>query len=123
MVWDCTTTLTSWLAYNHLAATCVAIAALTDDFYRFDRAGHVIHGLRGGNSYRLGDPVRVAVAAVDVDRRELDFRLLGRLGKTGPERPRRAASKQGPAKRGGKQGPAKRGGKQGPRKRGKKRRS
>jgi ribonuclease R len=56
----------------------VHISALTDDFYRYDRAGHVIAGFRSGNSYRLGDTVRVAVAAVDIDARELDFRLLGR---------------------------------------------
>jgi ribonuclease R len=56
----------------------VHISALTDDYYRYDRAGHVIAGFRTGNSYRLGDAVRVAVAAVDVDTRELDFRLVGR---------------------------------------------
>ncbi|MBX3434241.1 MAG: RNB domain-containing ribonuclease [Pirellulales bacterium] len=64
----------------------IHISGLTDDYYKFDRAGHVIHGFRSGNSYRLGDPVRVAVAAVDVDRRELDFRLLGRLGPPSPKR-------------------------------------
>jgi ribonuclease R len=58
----------------------VHISSLTDDFYRFDRAGHVIAGFRSGNSYRLGDAVRVAVAAVDVDTRELDFRLIARAG-------------------------------------------
>jgi ribonuclease R len=62
----------------------VHISALTDDFYRYDRAGHVIAGYRSGNSYRLGDTVRVAVAAVDMDARELDFRLLGRVG--GPKK-------------------------------------
>ena len=62
----------------------VHISSLTDDFYRFDRAGHVIAGFRSGNSYRLGDTVRVAVAAVDRDTRELDFRLLGRVG--GPKK-------------------------------------
>ena len=51
----------------------VHISALTDDYYRYDRAGHVIAGFRSGNSYRLGDAVRVAVAAVNVDTRELDF--------------------------------------------------
>jgi ribonuclease R len=58
----------------------VHISALTDDFYRYDRAGHVIAGFRSGNSYRLGDTVHVAVAAVDIDARQLDFRLLGRVG-------------------------------------------
>jgi ribonuclease R len=85
----------------------IPIGALVDDYYRFDRAGHAIHGLRGGNSYRLGDPVRVAVAAVDVDRRELDFRLLGRLGKAGDARPQRASTRHGPKKPGKKKGPRK----------------
>jgi ribonuclease R len=83
----------------------IPIGALVDDYYRYDRAGHVIHGLRSGNSYRLGDPVRVAVAAVDVDRRELDFRLLGRVGKAGDARPHRASTRHGPRKPGKKKGP------------------
>jgi ribonuclease R len=85
----------------------VAIASLTDDYYRHDRGGHVIHGLKGNNSYRLGDPVRVAVAAVDVDRRELDLRLVGRLGKSGDARPHRASTRHGPKKPGKKKGPRK----------------
>jgi ribonuclease R len=84
----------------------IPLAGLTDDYYRYDRAGHVIHGLRSGNSYRLGDAVRIAVAAVDVDRRELDFRLLGRLGKTSSA-PHRRSSKHGPKKPGKKKGPRK----------------
>jgi ribonuclease R len=62
----------------------IHISGLTDDYYKYDRAGHVIAGFRSGNSYRLGDTVRVAVAAVDVDARELNFRLLARGG--GPKR-------------------------------------
>ncbi len=60
----------------------VPISALTDDNYKYDKAGHVIQGFR--HTYRLGDAVRVAVAAVDVERRELDFRLLQKLGQTKP---------------------------------------
>ena len=56
----------------------IHISALTDDFYKFDRARHIIEGFRSGSTFRLGDPVRVAVAAVDVDARDLDFRLVGR---------------------------------------------
>ena len=62
------------------------ISSLTDDNYRYDRAGHVIAGFRSGNSYRLGDSVRVAVAHVDIDTRELDFRLVARAG--GPKKGR-----------------------------------
>ncbi|HMO86579.1 MAG TPA: ribonuclease R, partial [Lacipirellulaceae bacterium] len=88
----------------------IPIGALTDDYYRYDRGGHVLQGLRGGSLYRLGDPVRVAVAAVDVDRRELDFRLIGRLGKTERSAARRGEDKQDGRKSGHKKG-AKKGGK------------
>ena len=43
----------------------------------------MIEGHRSGNSYRLGDTVRVAVAAVDADARSLDFRLIARAGSSG----------------------------------------
>ena len=56
----------------------VHVSALNDDFYRYDRASHSLAGHRSGNSYRLGDLVRVTVARVDVDRRELDFRVVER---------------------------------------------
>ncbi len=52
--------------------------ALSDDYYSFDRAAHTLAGRRSGKSYRLGDLLRVAVARVDLERRELDFRLVER---------------------------------------------
>jgi ribonuclease R len=64
----------------------VPLNALPDDVYRFDKASHTLSGRRPGQTFRLGDRVEVAVARVDLDRRELDFRLV-----TGPGRPRRAA--------------------------------
>jgi ribonuclease R len=76
----------------------VHISALADDFYRYDRAGHVIAGFRSGHSYRLGDMVRVAVVAVDIDARELDFRLIGRVG--GPKKARIRTTGKGRGKRG-----------------------
>jgi len=78
----------------------VHISALQDDYYKYDRVGHVIQGFRSGNAYRLGDTVQVAVASVDVDRRELDFRMLGKTGQ-GVRKPAKKgeASKRGkPAK-------------------------
>jgi len=56
----------------------VHISSLSDDYYKFDKAGHVIKGFRSGGTYRLGDQVKVAVASIDVERRELDFRLLSK---------------------------------------------
>jgi len=58
----------------------VHISAISDDYYRLDRTSHTLTGHREGNQFRLGDAVRVAVAHVDVGRRELDFRLISRLG-------------------------------------------
>ena len=52
--------------------------ALADDYYSFDRADAHAHRPPPGNRYRLGDLLRVVVARVDLERRELDFRLVER---------------------------------------------
>jgi ribonuclease R len=54
----------------------VRVESLRDDHYYFDRASHTLAGHRAGNSYRLGDLLRVAVARVDLERREIDFRIV-----------------------------------------------
>ena len=54
----------------------VPLDTLPDDTYRYDRASHTLSGRRAGQSYRLGDRVRVAVDRVDLDRRTLNFRLV-----------------------------------------------
>jgi ribonuclease R len=56
----------------------VHISSLQDDYYRFDRGAHTLTGNRAGNRYQLGDHVTVTVARVDVDRRELDLRIVAR---------------------------------------------
>ncbi len=61
----------------------VHVTTLADDYYRFERRSHTLTGNRSGNAYRLGDMVRVEVARVDIDRRELDFRIVQRQ-KRGP---------------------------------------
>ena len=55
----------------------VHVTALNDDYYYFDEASQSLIGRRSGVEYRLGSPVKVVVARVDVDRRHLDFRLAG----------------------------------------------
>jgi ribonuclease R len=57
----------------------IHIDSLTDDFYRFDPDTHTLEGHRAGKRYRLGDLLRVEIARVDVDGRELDLRLIERL--------------------------------------------
>ena len=56
----------------------VHINSLADDYYQYDRASRTLSGFRSGNTYQLGDLLRVAVARVDIDRRQLDFRVVGR---------------------------------------------
>jgi ribonuclease R len=73
----------------------VHIQSLVDDFYRFDRATHTLCGNREGNSYRLGDTIRVEVVRVDLERRELDFRVVGHKGKARQAKPV-APSRPGP---------------------------
>lgn len=53
------------------------VSALPEDFYRLDEEAHTLVGNKAGNRYRLGDAVKVAVARVDLSRRQLDFRLVG----------------------------------------------
>ena len=45
----------------------VHITALDNDYYHFDPIGHRLNGERSGKVYRLGDAVRIKVAAVNLD--------------------------------------------------------
>ena len=83
----------------------VHVDSLADDYYHFDRATHTLSGHRSGNSFRLGDLLRVAVARVDLERRELDFRLVGgRSGRGTEGRPRPAGQGGTAADEGGRDG-------------------
>lgn len=51
----------------------VHITSLDNDFYHFDPVGHRLTGERSGRVYRLGDPIRVQVASVNLDEKKIDF--------------------------------------------------
>jgi ribonuclease R len=53
----------------------VPISALGDDFFVYEEKQHRLRGRSGGKTYRLGDSVRVRLAAIDEVRRRMDFRL------------------------------------------------
>ncbi len=53
----------------------VHITALKSDYYHFDPAKHALIGKRTRVTYRIGDHIRVLVARVDLDNREIDFEL------------------------------------------------
>ena len=69
----------------------VHITALDNDYYHFDPVGHRLTGERTGQIYRLGDRLRVKVAAVNLDERKIDFVLA--------EQKQKQAPAQGPAKK------------------------
>ncbi len=51
------------------------ITSLERDFFHFDPVHHRLTGERTGLTYRLGDPIRVRLAAVNLDDRKIDFVL------------------------------------------------
>ena len=53
----------------------VHITALDNDYYHFDPIGHRLTGERTGTVHRLGDRLRIQVAAVNLDERKIDFVL------------------------------------------------
>lgn len=59
----------------------VHISALNNDYYRFEPSRQALIGERSGELFRLGDPVRIQVARVDLDERRIDFVLVARDGK------------------------------------------
>lgn len=55
----------------------VSSMTLDDDYYYMDSDSHTLIARRSGKQYRLGDRVKIVVARVDLDRRQLDLRLVG----------------------------------------------
>ncbi|MGD8931495.1 MAG: ribonuclease R [Chromatiales bacterium] len=53
----------------------VHITALDNDYYHYDPVGHRLTGERTGRVMRLGDPMRIRVAKVNLDERKIDFVL------------------------------------------------
>ena len=58
----------------------VHISTLPDDYYYFEEMSHSLIGQRTKRAFRLGDKVRVTVVRVDLQRRQLDFRIQGTQG-------------------------------------------
>ncbi len=80
----------------------IHVTALPGDYYRFDPAHHRLDGERTGRSFRLGTPLRVKVAAVNLDERKIDFALVAApQADEAPPGAGRHARKPRPAERGG----------------------
>ncbi|PYQ38351.1 MAG: ribonuclease R, partial [Acidobacteria bacterium] len=96
----------------------VHVSSMTDDYYRFDERAHMLKGENTGKVYRLGDRVKVQVAAVKLEERKIDFALVDVLERAaagrGPGRPpTRPTRPSGPVRRGRERAPAGKAGKTG----------
>ena len=77
----------------------VHISTLPQDFYQFIENEQTLVGEKTKVRYRIGDPVRVRVAAVSKERRQIDFVLAGEAAAaatTTEEYPRRAVKGKRP---------------------------
>jgi ribonuclease R len=54
----------------------VHVSALKGDYYQFDMGHQSLTGERTGETFGMGDPVRVQIARVNVDERKIDLELL-----------------------------------------------
>ncbi len=75
----------------------VHITALDNDYYHFDPVGHRLAGERTGQIYRLGDRLRVKVAAVNLEDRKIDFVLAKPIVAEAPKRRSRSRRRKKPA--------------------------
>ena len=54
----------------------VSIRELDDDFYEYDEDDYCIRGRSGGKVYTLGDRVTIEVVKADLQKKQLDYRLV-----------------------------------------------
>ena len=52
------------------------ISRLENDYYHFDAVRHRLIGRGSGKIYSIGNLVKICVARVDLDQRQIDFELI-----------------------------------------------
>lgn len=67
----------------------IHVTELGHDYYHFDPVSQRMNGERMGESFRLGDKIRVQVVAVDVDEKKIDLSRVVVSGKAVPRKKRR----------------------------------
>jgi ribonuclease R len=61
----------------------IHVSQLGDDFFVYDQASQSLIGQNHGQSFSLGDEVKIKVAAVNLEERKIDFELLQQLSHAG----------------------------------------
>lgn len=73
----------------------VRLTSITDDYYVYSETDHALYGDRTKKRYRLGDSVKIEVVEVSVERRRIDFALVGKPEKSSGQKPSRRGKKEG----------------------------
>ncbi|MGE4586977.1 MAG: ribonuclease R, partial [Mangrovibacterium sp.] len=71
--------VTDWGIYVELENKCegmVSIRDLDDDFYIFDEKNYCLVGRHSRKTYRLGEPVKVEISRANLEKKQLDFKLV-----------------------------------------------
>jgi ribonuclease R len=71
--------VTDWGIYVELENKCegmVSVNSLDDDFYIFDEKNYCLVGRHSHRTYQLGDDVKVEIARANLEKKQLDFRLI-----------------------------------------------
>ena len=76
----------------------VHVSSLEDDFYQYEEDRHRLIGMNRRREFTIGTPLQVTVHKVDLDRREIDFRLIDEQ-KPGPDKQDSRRGKPKPRRR------------------------
>jgi len=71
--------VTDWGIYVELENKCegmVSVSTLDDDFYIFDEKNYCLIGRHAHRKFQLGDVVQVEIARANLEKKQLDFRLV-----------------------------------------------
>ncbi len=71
--------VTDWGIYVELENKCegmVPMRELDDDFYIFDEKNYCLVGRHSRKTYQLGDEVRVEIMRANLEKKQLDFKLI-----------------------------------------------
>lgn len=75
--------VTDWGIYVELENKCegmVSVNTLDDDFYIFDEKNYCLVGRHSHRKYQLGDEVKVEITRTNLEKKQLDFKLVNGVG-------------------------------------------
>ncbi len=76
----------------------VHVSTLSADYYHFDAGRQCLAGERSGQTFRIGDPVKVQVVKVNLDERKIDCEMVSHSGSGGRRRAKAKGRKDGERK-------------------------